>query len=187
MEFLKFWNCSLLNFHICNSCYQCVLQHLQLWVVELVTHCKKCCLIKKNKNYWSIYKSISKSPTGFDKVSTTLMLRRNNVDTTLYQRCTTFFRRCFNVVQHRFDVVSKLCNVEKALSDFVSFATSDQRYFNVDTQRWNNVDPQRWNNVALTLKYWMGSSGFPSERFNTIGCKFRDSNSRWRVIRWLWE
>ena len=187
MEFLKFWNCSLLNFHICNSCYQCVLQHLQLWVVELVTYCKKYCLIKKNKNYWSIYKSISESPIGSNKVSTTLTLRRNNVDTTLHQRCATFFRRCFNVVQHRFDVVSKLCNVEKALSDFVSFATSDQRYFNVDTQRWNNVDSQRWNNVDLTLKCWMGSSGFPSKRFNTIGNKFRDSNSRWRVIHWLWE
>ena len=159
-----------------NSCYQCVLQHLQLWVVELVTYCKKYCLIKKNKNYWSIYKSISESPIGSNKVSTTLMLRR-----------TMLIQRCINVAQRFFDVVSTLCNVEKPLSDFVSFATSDQRYFNVDTQRWNNVDSQRWNNVDLTLKCWMASSGFPSKRFNTIGNKFRDSNSRWRVIHWLWE
>ena len=75
MEFLKFWNCSLLSFRIGNSCYQCVLQHVQLLVVELVTYCKKYCLVKKDKNYWSIYKFIFISPIGFDIVSTKLRLR----------------------------------------------------------------------------------------------------------------
>ena len=61
----------------------------------------------------------------FDIVLTTLRLRQNNVDTTLYQRCATLFRRCFNVGLHR------CIKVGKPRSDFVSFSTSDQRYFNV--------------------------------------------------------
>ena len=75
MDFLKFLNCSLLSFSICNPCYQCVLQIVQLLVVELTIFCKNYCLIKKNKNYWSIYKSIFNSPIGFDIVLTTLRLR----------------------------------------------------------------------------------------------------------------
>ena len=153
MEFLKFWNCSLLNFHICNSCYQCVLQHLQLWVVELVTYFKKYCLIKKNKNYWSIYKSISKSPIGFDKVSITLTLRRNNVNITLYQRCTTFFltlfqrcatsfRRCINVVQRWKTVVRScfICNVRSTLF---------QWWYTALKQRGSTTLKQRWSDVEM--------------------------------------
>ena len=52
------------------------------------------------------------------------------------------YQRCFNVVStSQIDVVSTLCNVKNATSDFVSFSMSDERYFNVDAQRWNNVDP----------------------------------------------
>ena len=124
-----------------NSCYQCVLQHLQLWVVELVTYCKKYCLIKKNKNYWSIYKSISESLIGSNKVSTTLTLRRNNVDTTLHQRCATFFRRCFNVVQRWKTVVRFcfICNVGSTL--FQCWYTAlKQRWFTTLKQRWSDVE-----------------------------------------------
>ena len=39
------------GFHIGSLCYQCVLQHVQLLVVELVTYFKNYCLIIKNKNY----------------------------------------------------------------------------------------------------------------------------------------
>ena len=63
------------KFRICNSCYQCVLQHVQLVVVELVTYCRKYCLIKRNKNYWSIYKPIFNSRIGNYIVSTTFALR----------------------------------------------------------------------------------------------------------------
>ena len=74
----------------------------------------------------------------------------NNVEATLKQCATlrnvvsTFFQRCatfFGVASMSgYYVVSTLCNVEKATSDFVSFSTSDQRCF-------NNVDP--------TLKCWL--------------------------------
>ena len=63
----------------------------------------------------------------------------------LFEHYATLFQRCFNF---SVDVISKLRNVEKLTSDFVSFSTSDRCYFNVDPQRSNNVDP--------TMKCWLG-------------------------------
>ena len=144
MEFLKLWNCWLLSFHICNSCYQCVLQHGQLLVVELVTYCKKYCLIKKNKNYWSFYKSIFNCPISFDIVSTTLRPCWNNVDTTLYQRCATLFRHCFNVGARRCIYV-----VQRSKTD-VGFCF----IFIVGLilfQRWSTTLKQRCSNVQMLV------------------------------------
>ena len=153
MKFLKFWNCSLLSFHICNPCYQCVLQHVQLLVVEFVTYCQKYSLIKRDKNHWSIYKSIFNSPIGFDIVSTTSKLHQDIVDTMLHRRWARLFRRCFNVMQCCFDgfstlwsdFVSTLYNVEKP---DVGFCFHFQRQINVISPLIHNIETtliRRWN------------------------------------------
>ena len=155
MKFLKFWNCSLLSFHICNPCYQCVLQHVQLLVVEFVTYCQKYSLIKRDKNHWSIYKSIINSPIGFDIVSTMSTLHQDIVDATLYRRWARLFRRCFNVVQRCFyvfstpwsDFVSTLCNLKNLTSDFVFIFNVRSTLFH----RSSTTLKQHWP----TLKCWV--------------------------------
>ena len=118
----------------------------EMLVVELVTYCKKYCLIKKNKDYGSIYKFIFNSPIGF-------RYSFNNVEATSKQ--------CW------YNVVSTLCNVASTLcqcrgpSLYQSWK-SEVRFcfiFNVGStlfQRYFNVDPQGWNNVDPTLKCWLG-------------------------------
>ena len=83
--------------------------------VELLICGKKSFLMRQNKNYSCICKSIIiTNPTGFNIALT-------NVNARLKQRC--------------INVASTLCNVDNPTSDFVSFSTSDQHYFNVDLQR----------------------------------------------------
>ena len=59
------------------------------------------------------------SPTGFDIALT-------NVEAML--------KKCW------YNVVSKLCNVENLMSDFVSFSTSDKRWSTTLKQRWSDVE-----------------------------------------------
>ena len=69
MDISKLWNSNILSFCVCHSCYQYVLQHVPLLVVEMLIYCKKYFLIKHNKTSKSIYKStLSNSPIGFDLV-----------------------------------------------------------------------------------------------------------------------
>ena len=63
---LKFWNRNILSFFVCHPYYQSSLHHIPLLVNKLLIYCKKI-LIKQNKNYKSIYKSILLNNTiGFD-------------------------------------------------------------------------------------------------------------------------
>ena len=79
---------------------------------------------------------------GFDIVLTTLRLRWNNVDTTLYQRCATFFRRCFDVGFWRY------INFVQHWKTHVGFCFN----FNVGStlfQRWSITLKQRWSDVEM--------------------------------------
>ena len=61
-------------------------------LVELLIYSEKCFLVQQNKTYSYIYKSIIiTSPIGFK------ILRRRQVETTLYQRCNNVLQRCFDV------------------------------------------------------------------------------------------
>ena len=71
------------------------------------------------------------SSIGFNEILT-------NIDTTLKQCRDKLYQRCFNVVPTLdSNAVTKLCNVENTMSNFVSFSTLDQLYFklihNVET------------------------------------------------------
>ena len=146
MDLLKFWNCSLLSFRVCNPCYQCVLQHGEMLVVESVTYCKKYCLIKKNKDYWSIYKFIFNSPIGFrysfNNVEATSKQCWCNVVSTLYNVVWTLFQCRGPTLYQSWKTEVGFCFI------FNVGSTLFQRYF--------NVDPQGWDNGDSTLKCWLG-------------------------------
>ena len=112
--------------------------------VELLMYSKKYFLIKQNKNYSSICKSITiTSPTGFSIALT-------NVDAGLKQRCinvsTNVVQRCFHLVSTLgTDIVWTFVQCCKSDVGFCFIFTFGSTLF----QRWFTTLKQRWSDVEM--------------------------------------
>ena len=139
-EISKFQNRSILKFCACHPCNQCV---VLLFVIELLIYCKKYFLMKQNKNYWSIYKSIlinrsTRFRCSFDEVETTLKKHWHNIVSTLCNIVLTLFQR-------RAPALYQRCATLKIWSRILFHFRSIVNVISM-------FDPKRWNNIHTALK-----------------------------------